>query len=68
MSTDRASMPTRKLRLDQEGSDEDVGRLTPEERIAMVWPLTIQAYTFKDGRWDEQRLRRDVGRVVRGGS
>jgi hypothetical protein len=52
------------------GADDaptDESRLTPGERVAMVWQLTREAWTFKDGRWDEPRLRRDVGRVIRGG-
>ncbi len=32
----------------------------------MVWTLTTQAWAFKEGSFRESRLRRDVGRVVRG--
>lgn len=62
---DRSHYPTRKLTLEDEGRQDDVRRLTPEQRVAMVWQLTAQAWTFKDGRWDEPRLRRDVVRTVR---
>lgn len=64
---DRSHYPTRKLTLQDEGRDDDVRRLTPGERVAMVWQLTRQAWTFKDGEWDEPRLRRDVVRTVRRG-
>ena len=39
---------------------------TPAERFALVWPITLKAWAFKTGVLDEPRLRRDVGRVVRG--
>ena len=39
--------------------------LSPEERLEMVWTLTVQAWAFKEGRTIEPRLRRDVTRVVR---
>lgn len=64
---DRSHYPTRKLRLQDEGRGDDVRRLAPGERVAMVWQLTAQAWTFKDGHWDESRLRRDVVRTVRSG-
>ncbi|MBK6781237.1 MAG: hypothetical protein IPG75_17130 [Gemmatimonadetes bacterium] len=41
--------------------------LTPSARMAMVWPLTLQAWAFSTELADEPRLRRDVGRVTRGG-
>jgi hypothetical protein len=64
---DRAAspFPVRKTSLDASDRDELMA-LTPAERVEMVWQLTRDAWTFKDGRWDEPRLRRDVGRVVRG--
>jgi hypothetical protein len=63
---DRSRYSTRKSRLASE-QNSDVDRLTPGERVAMVWQLTREAWTFKDGHWIEPRLRRDVGRVVRRG-
>jgi hypothetical protein len=64
---DRATYPTRKITLREEGSDLDLRGRDPGELVAMVAELTRQAWTFKDGRWDEPRLRRDVVRVVRRG-
>ena len=66
---DRSHYPTRLRRLHDDGDDEDeqyLRSLTQEERIAMVWTLTVQAWAFKEGRAVEPRLRRDVVRVVRG--
>lgn len=66
MPTDRSHWQTRKTTLAHEGEQDDVSHLSPSERFAMVWQLTVQAWTFKDGQWNEPRLRRDVGRVIRG--
>lgn len=65
--TDRSNWPTRKLQLG-EAEPLDVAHLTPGQRVEMVEELTKQAWTFKDGHWNESRLRRDVVRTVRGRS
>jgi hypothetical protein len=59
-------LPTRKTRLGEEGPDRYLASLTPSERMQMVWTLTLQSWMFKTGSTDEPRLRRDIGRVVRG--
>lgn len=64
---DRAQLPTRLYRLGEEPDDDYVARLTPAERMALVWPITLQAWAFQTGTTDEPRLRRDAGRVIRGG-
>jgi hypothetical protein len=65
--TDRSHYPVGKYRLGEEPPDDEYVRsLTASERVAMVEQLTINAWTFKDGRWDGTRLRRDVVRTVRG--
>jgi hypothetical protein len=61
------SQPVRRIALSSEGSDQDVWRCSPGERIAMMWQLAMQAWMFKEGLIDEPRLRRDVVHVVRGG-
>ena len=64
----RVSRPrrVRRITLADEGRDDDVRRLSPGERVAMMWQLALQAWMFKEGLVDEPRLRRDVVRVVRG--
>jgi hypothetical protein len=64
---DRSKYPTRKITLQEEGRDSDLTGRDPGELVNMVEELTRQAWTFKDGHWDEPRLRRDVVRVVRRG-
>ena len=61
----RSEYPVRRTTLADQGKERDYEFLTPEERLAMVWTLTQQAWLFKEGRWDEPRLRRDVVRLVR---
>ena len=58
--TDRSQYRIRKIPLSEEGRGSDVMHLTPSERVAMVWPLTVQACTFKDGMWNESRFCREV--------
>lgn len=62
---ERANYPVRRSKLADQGKDPEYSRMTAEERLAMVWSLTVQAWMFKEGRLDESRLRRDVVRVVR---
>lgn len=64
--TDRANYPTRKGHLRDPEDFSAVEALSPAARLAMVWPLTLQAWVFHSGYTDEPRLRRDVGRVTRG--
>jgi hypothetical protein len=63
---DRSDYPTRKRRLLDPEDSSEFADLSPEARVAMVWPLTMQAWTFLNGLQDEPRLRRDVVRVIRG--
>ena len=63
--SDRRGYPVRKVPLAASDQAGDVSHLSPGQRVEMVWQLTKDAWTLKDGRWDEPRLRRDVGRVIR---
>jgi hypothetical protein len=65
-AVDRSSYPVRKIRLRDEGGDEDVRAMVPSERVAMVWQLTLQTWAFKEGQAPEPRLRRDVVGTLRG--
>jgi hypothetical protein len=64
---DRSSYPTAKRRLgDPDDDAATIARLTPAERLEMVWQLTLQAWAFTGTVDGEPRLRRDVVRVIRG--
>lgn len=43
---DRASWPVCKYRLGEEPNDDLSGLTTPEERLAMMWPLALEAWTL----------------------
>jgi len=55
----------RKITLAEEGMTNDYGSFTPEQRVLMVWPLTLTAWKFKDPNGVQRRLPRHVGRVER---
>jgi len=63
---DRSSYPVRVSGLHDPEDDAYLRSLSPEERIAMVWPLTLQAWAFKEGLDHEPRLQRHIVRVIRG--
>ena len=56
----------RKTTLSKEGSDQEhYASLTPEQRVAMVWPSTIMAWKFAYPDGFESRLSRHVACVER---
>ncbi len=66
MSRKKRECTLRVLRRGEpEGSDWE--RLTPAERLEMVWPLTVEAWTWAlRGDFDaESRLPRHIVRVLR---
>jgi hypothetical protein len=66
LSAVRSSLPIRRLSLKDDGHPSpDIPR-SPEDRVAMMWQLALQAWMFKEGLIDEPRLRRDVVRTIRG--
>ena len=48
--------------LGDESADRDVMSMLPEERLALVWPLTVQAWTFASGFDPEGRLQKHIVR------
>ncbi|MBI3654430.1 MAG: hypothetical protein HY231_25660 [Acidobacteria bacterium] len=53
-------------KLDEQGSADDLQNTTPAERLEMLWQLALNAWAFTGKRVAEQRLPRDVVRVLRG--
>jgi hypothetical protein len=51
-------------RLQDQGKDDLLSSTTPEQRVGMMWPLAVDAWTFL-GAKIESRLPRHVVRVVR---
>ena len=61
----RASMPIRVFRLGEEQGDDLSECTTPEERIAMMWPLAVDAWTSAGRRLPEYSRDRMPGRIAR---
>ncbi len=68
-SNPAARQCVRKTTLEEQGDDAlYYDSLTPEQRVAMVWPLTLSAWQFAFPDGFEHRLSRHVARVERGRS
>ena len=64
--TEQRSRPIRVMSVREQRDHEDVARLTPEQRLDMMWQLALDAWAFKgDTRNAESRLQRHVVRVYR---
>lgn len=60
----RASWPVRKTTL-KEQDDHDLEGTTPEERVGMMWQLTLDAWAFTGQPLAEPRLQRHIVRFHR---
>lgn len=61
---DRSHYPTRIIRKGEPEPPDPVRSMTPEQRVAMVWPLTLEAWLFMGEPVDE-RIQKHVVRVIR---
>jgi len=59
------SRTVRVRKLSEQGTEPDLKDTTPEERIAMMWQLALDAWDFLGESVVESRLPRHVVRVVR---
>lgn len=67
-ASDRSDWVDRIRHLHDDEPDEDLNHLTPGERIAMVWPLTIQVASLVFPHVSlEMRMRRDIVHIYRPG-
>jgi hypothetical protein len=64
---DRSKYPTHLIRPGDPTPPDPVLNMTPEQRLAMMWPLTVEAWRFMGKPVDGERMRRDVVRVIRRG-
>ncbi len=62
----RAGWPVRVFRLGEEPSDDLSDRTTAEERLAMMWPLAVDAWTTSGRRLPRYARDRMPVRVIRG--
>jgi hypothetical protein len=58
-------MKVRLTRLSEQGKEDDLRMSTPAERLAMVWPLTLDAWLFKGRSVGEPRLQKHIVCVKR---
>lgn len=65
-ATDRSGVPTRVFRRGEPVPHDDYRSFSVEERLAMMWPLALEAWEFMGDPVREPRLPRHVVRVVRG--
>src|SRR5882672_8438845 len=63
---DRSGYRTRLIRPGEPSPPDDLAGTTPEERLEMVWPLTLEAWEFMGTPIDDSPLQRSVVRVTRG--
>ena len=64
MATNRKNY--RVLKLDRhEARDNDLKDAPPADRVAMVWPLTVDVWAFMGYDIAQSRLSRHIVRVVR---
>lgn len=63
--SDRKSWPIRCYRLGTEPSDDLSGITTPEERLEMMWPLAVEAWTLAGLQQPEYPRRETPVRLVR---
>lgn len=61
-STNRRSIRKRNL---HDPEPNDYAHLTPEERLAMVWPLTVQTWAWQGIDVTQQEPQRHVVRLLR---
>jgi hypothetical protein len=50
---DRSAWPVRAYRLGAEPGDDLSGSTTPEERLAMMWPLALEAWELTGRPWPD---------------
>lgn len=60
MEESERPISVRKFELGKEDNSEFMAATSPEERVAMVWPLTLQAWAFRGVDLRGVRLRKDV--------
>ncbi|MDH4038108.1 MAG: hypothetical protein OEX18_05860 [Candidatus Krumholzibacteria bacterium] len=63
MAVNRKNLRVRVLER-HEGFDDDLKDATPADRIAMVWPLTVDVWAFMGYDIAQYRLSRHIVRVI----
>jgi len=61
----RAKWPGGKYRLGEEPPD-DTSHMSPDERVAAVWPITLAAWTFAGNKLPDLPRSQWPGTIIRG--
>lgn len=61
----RGNLKIRLGHVSEQGKEDDLRATSPGERLAMVWPLTLNAWVFKGEPGAEPRLQRHIIRLQR---
>jgi hypothetical protein len=61
----RSTWPVRRFRLGEEPGDDLSDSTTPEERLAMMWELAVEAWTLAGREVPDYDRRLAPGRVTR---
>ncbi len=56
-----------KSSLQRETEDNEIATLSPSERVALMWQITVDAWSFKENFNAESRLQRHIVSVRRSG-
>lgn len=64
----RQDYPVKNRHLQDPEPPSEYLKMTPAERINIVWQLTLDAWAFKKGERIEPRLQRHIVRIVRRGN
>ena len=62
---ERSHLKIRLARVSDQGKEDDLRMSTPAQRLAMVWPVTLDAWLFKRESVAEPRLQKHIVRVQR---
>ncbi len=63
---ERGTWPIRRFRLGDEPPDDLSDSTTPEARLAMMWPLTLEAWALSGGRLPDYRRSETPVSIRRG--
>jgi hypothetical protein len=62
---ERSYLKTRLARVSDQGREDDLRMSSAAQRLAMVWPLTLDAWLFKGESVAEPRVQKHIIHVQR---
>jgi hypothetical protein len=65
MAANTSEIRVSNLRAQDQSDRQDLSKTTPAERLQMMWQLTLDAWAFKGEPVIDERLPRNIIRIVR---